>query len=450
MPKILLVEDDNNLREIYGARLMAEGFEIISAADGEEALALAVKQKPDLIISDVMMPKISGFDMLDILRTTPDTKQTKVIMMTALSQPEDRERGEALGADKYLVKSQVTLEDVVTAVHEVLEDGQATAQPADEPDDSDDSADSQATEDNKPDAPVPDAKPTEKSTSNPSPPPVENSPKDANPEPAPNDSPTKDQPDTEAGPPEDPTQAPDNSEEPDPTDDDEPFERKKKIIKPINDLHAKPDILKLAEKEQLLENQANGAAESASESTETPVLNKAGTDASESIAQEKKELQEQVNDFVTNSDMVNGEPPMQVEPKEDPEVGDAEYNPPVADSDVVQIGDPPSDDDDIQLPKPPPVAPTPQPPAVVTTPADLPQPPPKQQAEPKPTPQQPKVEEPAVSVPKKPTQAQEPASAETSAEITEPTTVSSEPSNKTDTPIPKAATSGIKPEDVAL
>ncbi len=123
MAKLMLVEDDNNLREIYGARLMAEGYEIISAADGEEALALAVKEKPDLIISDVMMPKISGFDMLDILRTTPETKNTKVIMMTALSQPEDRQRGEALGADKYLVKSQVTLEDVVAAVHEILGDG---------------------------------------------------------------------------------------------------------------------------------------------------------------------------------------------------------------------------------------------------------------------------------------------------------------------------------------
>lgn len=120
MTKIMLVEDDNNLREIYGARLQAEGYEIVSAKDGEEALALAVREKPDLIISDVMMPKISGFDMLDILRSTPETKYTKVIMMTALSQKEDEERGHKLGADKYLVKSQVTLEDVVRVVSEVL------------------------------------------------------------------------------------------------------------------------------------------------------------------------------------------------------------------------------------------------------------------------------------------------------------------------------------------
>jgi CheY-like chemotaxis protein len=126
MTKIMLVEDDNNLREIYEARLLAEGYEIVSAKDGEEALALAVKEKPDLIISDVMMPKISGFDMLDILRSTPETKNTKVIMMTALSQAEDKTRADKLGADRYLVKSQVTLEDVAKVAHEVLTGEAAT------------------------------------------------------------------------------------------------------------------------------------------------------------------------------------------------------------------------------------------------------------------------------------------------------------------------------------
>lgn len=121
MAKIMLVEDDNNLREIYEARLLAEGYEIVSAKDGEEALALAVKERPDLIISDVMMPKISGFDMLDILRSTPETKETKVIMMTALSQAEDKARADKLGADRYLVKSQVTLEDVAKVAREVLQ-----------------------------------------------------------------------------------------------------------------------------------------------------------------------------------------------------------------------------------------------------------------------------------------------------------------------------------------
>lgn len=121
MAKILLVEDDQSLREIYGIRLTAEGYEVVPAGDGEEALAVAVRERPDLIISDVMMPKISGFDMLDILRSTPETKDIKVIMMTALSSDDQRERGESLGADRFLVKSQVGIEDVVNAVHEVLD-----------------------------------------------------------------------------------------------------------------------------------------------------------------------------------------------------------------------------------------------------------------------------------------------------------------------------------------
>lgn len=120
MSKILLVEDDFSLRDIYSARMQAEGHNVVTASDGEEALAVAMRDHPELIVLDVMMPKISGFDVLDILRSTPETKNTKVIMMTALSQETDRTRGEALGVNKYLVKSQVTLEDVMSAVRQVL------------------------------------------------------------------------------------------------------------------------------------------------------------------------------------------------------------------------------------------------------------------------------------------------------------------------------------------
>lgn len=122
MSKLMIVEDDLALREIYSIRLTAEGYTVIVAGDGEEALALAVSEKPDLILSDVMMPKISGFDMLDIIRATPELNSVKVVMMTALSSDEQRARGEALGADRYLVKSQVGIEDVVNVIHEVLGD----------------------------------------------------------------------------------------------------------------------------------------------------------------------------------------------------------------------------------------------------------------------------------------------------------------------------------------
>ncbi len=127
MSKIMVVEDDASLREIYSIRITAEGYEVVSAGDGEEALAVAVREKPDLILSDVMMPKISGFDMLDILRSTPETANIKVVMMTALSAEDQRQRGERLGADRYLVKSQVGIEDVVNTIHEVLGDRAAPA-----------------------------------------------------------------------------------------------------------------------------------------------------------------------------------------------------------------------------------------------------------------------------------------------------------------------------------
>lgn len=132
MTKIMVVEDDAALREIYSIRITAEGYEVVSAGDGEEALAMAVREKPTLILSDVMMPKISGFDMLDILRATPETANIKVVMMTALSSDDQRQRGERLGADRYLVKSQVGIEDVVNAIHEVLGD-RITAAPVPQP-----------------------------------------------------------------------------------------------------------------------------------------------------------------------------------------------------------------------------------------------------------------------------------------------------------------------------
>ena len=120
MSKVLLVEDDVNLRDIYTARLTAEHYQIVTASDGEEALTVAMRERPDIVLLDIMIPKISGFDVLDILRSTPEIKNTKVIIMTALSQDTDRSKGESLGANKYLIKSQVTLEDVVKAVKDSL------------------------------------------------------------------------------------------------------------------------------------------------------------------------------------------------------------------------------------------------------------------------------------------------------------------------------------------
>lgn len=114
--KILLVEDDTALAAVYRARLELEGFEIHEVNNGEDALSAAMSFKPDLVLLDAMMPKISGFDVLDILRNTPEIANIRVIMLTALSQPKDKERAEQLGVDDYLVKSQVVIGDVVERV----------------------------------------------------------------------------------------------------------------------------------------------------------------------------------------------------------------------------------------------------------------------------------------------------------------------------------------------
>ncbi|HEX9595207.1 MAG TPA: response regulator [Candidatus Saccharimonadales bacterium] len=261
MTKIMLVEDDNNLREIYGARLMAEGYQIVSAADGEEALALAVKEKPELIVADVMMPKISGFDMLDILRTTPETKDTKVIIMTALSQPEDRARGESLGADKYLVKSQVTLEDVVAAVHEILGDGGGSTPPA---------------------ATVNETMPLGSSQP---------------PAPAPAPPPPAEPPTTDTGTPQAADDQPPKAEGA--SDAPEPASKKKLVIKPINDLsHEKEDLLKMAAEEEAREKQSTpgasvGPANDTSQDEQQAKM-------AESMAEEKKRMEEDVKKMVND------------------------------------------------------------------------------------------------------------------------------------------------------
>jgi DNA-binding response OmpR family regulator len=118
--KILLVEDDDSLASVYVVRLQAEGFDVRRVPNGEDALAQALDYRPDLILLDVMMPKVSGFDVLDILRNTPDTANVRVIMLTALGQDTDVQRAKDLGVDDYLVKSQVVIADVIEKIKQHL------------------------------------------------------------------------------------------------------------------------------------------------------------------------------------------------------------------------------------------------------------------------------------------------------------------------------------------
>lgn len=118
--RILFVEDDDALASVYLVRLQAEGFDVQRVVNGEEALAAAVSFKPDLVLLDVMMPKVNGFDVLDILRNTPETANLKIIILTALSQESDKKRAQSLGVDDYLVKSQVVISDVISRIKKHL------------------------------------------------------------------------------------------------------------------------------------------------------------------------------------------------------------------------------------------------------------------------------------------------------------------------------------------
>ena len=118
--RILLVEDDDALANVYQTRLEAESFNVCRVANGEDALSTALEYHPDLVLLDIMMPKVSGFDVLDIFRNTPQTANLKIIVLTALSQESDRQRADKLGADDYLVKSQVVIADVVDRIKKQL------------------------------------------------------------------------------------------------------------------------------------------------------------------------------------------------------------------------------------------------------------------------------------------------------------------------------------------
>src|SRR5689334_22362902 len=118
--RILLVEDDDALANTYMTRLVAEGFQVRRANNGEDALVTALDYHPALVLLDVMMPKVSGFEVLDILRNTPETANLKIIVLTALGQEGDKQRASQLGADDYLVKSQVVISDVISRVQHHL------------------------------------------------------------------------------------------------------------------------------------------------------------------------------------------------------------------------------------------------------------------------------------------------------------------------------------------
>ncbi len=101
---ILVADDDADVRELVVFRLVDAGYEVITAADGEEAVALARERHPDLCLIDVMMPKLDGFEVTEQVRATPELAQTKVLLLTASIHESAVQRGLAVGADDYIGK----------------------------------------------------------------------------------------------------------------------------------------------------------------------------------------------------------------------------------------------------------------------------------------------------------------------------------------------------------
>ncbi len=118
--RILLAEDDRILRKAGEVSLRKKGYDVIAAVDGEDALAKARAQKPDLVLLDVMMPKMHGFDVLDALKGDPDVRDIPVIMLTNLEQPADIRRAADAGAHSYLVKSNMNLDDLAARIADAL------------------------------------------------------------------------------------------------------------------------------------------------------------------------------------------------------------------------------------------------------------------------------------------------------------------------------------------
>lgn len=119
-PRVLLVEDDDKLGPVYRAHMEQAGLDVCLRVDGEAGLVAAKEFKPDMIILDVMMPRVDGFDTLEALRLDPDTKHTKIIMLSALDATAYQQKGKDLGADEYMVKAQSTINDVVDRIKQHL------------------------------------------------------------------------------------------------------------------------------------------------------------------------------------------------------------------------------------------------------------------------------------------------------------------------------------------
>jgi len=118
--RILLAEDDRFLRRAAEAALKRAGFTVLAAADGEEALRMARAEKPDLVLLDLIMPKLQGFEVLKALKADPGTATIPVVVLSNLGQDGDVQRALEGGAVAYLVKANLSLDELVSRARETL------------------------------------------------------------------------------------------------------------------------------------------------------------------------------------------------------------------------------------------------------------------------------------------------------------------------------------------
>lgn len=119
--RVLIVDDDQTLCDMYAERLKAEGFEVVVANNGEEGVAKATQYMPNVILLDLMMPKVNGFNALEILKSTEATKDIPVLLLTALIQEENKRRGLQAGAEDYIIKSESMPGDVIVKIKTAVE-----------------------------------------------------------------------------------------------------------------------------------------------------------------------------------------------------------------------------------------------------------------------------------------------------------------------------------------
>ncbi|MDP4009058.1 MAG: response regulator [bacterium] len=120
MAKILIVEDDKFLRELITQKLGKEGYDLVEGVDGEEGVSQAKKESPDLILLDLILPGIDGFEALTQIKADEKTSKIPVIILSNLGQKDDIERGLKLGAQDYLIKAHFTPGEIVGKIKSIL------------------------------------------------------------------------------------------------------------------------------------------------------------------------------------------------------------------------------------------------------------------------------------------------------------------------------------------